>query len=406
MRRLVAGVATFAILTGAIASALPRGTEQAVSSAPEGGWTWPFTDPRAIHHGGTVYYGYVRGSDGSLVVATMDDTTGAVGETVISSSFEVDDHDAPGLLIRSSDSRIMAFYAKHDDTTVRYKVSTNPLDISSWGSEQTVSNKVGTTFTYPSPVEIGGSIYLFYRSRVSGDAETTVSVTANDGATWATAVRLHDVTYSKLAVDGTKVHVLCSDHPNDAATSIYHFYWDTATGTKHKSDGSTISASLPLQGSDMTKVYDGSTTRAWVWDIALDDAGDPVATFATFPGNDGSDHRAQRAEWTGSAWSVSEVAAMGGTIHPTDYPEGINQDFYSGGIVIDRADTRLSYVSRQNGADWHIYRYPGAVQLTTGSVKHIRPVAVRDPARIRALAMAGTYSTYVDYSVGTIAIPR
>lgn len=410
MLRLVTLLATAALFTGSVADAEPRGSAIDVTDAPDGGWTWPFSSRLALHRDGVVYFGYVRGSDGSVVVGAYDEATDSVTSTVIASEFDVDDHSAPGLLIRESDGRIMAFYTAHiGETNVRYRVSTNPLDITSWGSEQTITGLVAGTYTYTSPVEAGGALYVFTRTRVTADSddmELTYSKSTDGGSTWASAVRLSDLAYTKVAVDGDLIHFLQSQHPDTGQTSVYHFYMDASAGTFHTSDGTTISASKPYQPSDLTTVYDGSTTRAWVWDIAVDSDGDPVATFATFPGNDGSDHRAQRATWNGSSWSVSEVAQMGTTIHPTDYPEGVPQDFYSGGIVIDRADTRVSYVSRQVGSDWQLFRYPGAVQLTSGTGKNVRPVAVHDPGRIRALAMAGTYTTYVDYSVGTIAIPR
>lgn len=390
-------VATRAAFTGAFSDAPPRGAAQTIAAAPEGGWTFPYTDPRAIHREGVVYFGYIRGSDGSVVIAAHDEAAGTTDETVLSSALEVDDHDHPALLIRESDQRIMAFWTKHGDTAVRYKVSTNPLDISAFGAERTVTSLITGTYTYAIPVEHGGVLRLFSRVTASGDNETQMSVSSDDGATWATAVRLHDLTYTKVAV-GDRVHILASDHPSGGQTSIYHFTLD-ADGTRRKSDGSVISASLPLQGSDMTVAYDGSMTRAWIWDAALDGQY-PVAAFATFPGNDGSDHRARVARWDGSAWSSSEVAAMGTTIHTTDIPQA--EPFYSGGVAIDRDEPDITYVSRKVGAHWLLYRYPGAVLLSASTGKITRPAAVQSPGRMRVLAMSGTYDGYLDYEVATV----
>lgn len=403
-------IATAAVLTGGSPDVSARGLAVPMSDAPEGGWSW-FADPRAVQHEGVLYFGYVRGTDGSVMVATWDGTT--LSETVIASELQVNDHAYPSLLIRASDERIIAFYTKHLDTTVRYRVSTNPLDISEWGAEQTVGNKVAGQYTYTMPVQLSGEygqpIRLFYRVHVTddgGDQELSYSKSDDDGATWGSGVRLSDLNYTKVAANGTRIHFFGTQHPDSGQTSLYHFYFDSPSGEWRKSDGTAlVSPSFPLQTSDMTLVYDGSTTRAWVWDAAMD--GDyPVVAFATFPGNDGSDHRANVARWDGDSWGVDEIAQMGADIHPGEQPEGNGQIFYSGGIAIDRGDPRIVYVSRQVGSDWHIFRYPGAVQLTSGSVKHIRPVAVHAPGRFRALAMAGTYTSYVDFSVGTIAIPR
>lgn len=401
-------LATAALFTGGVPDASARGLAVPMSDAPEGGWSW-FCDPRAVQHEDVLYFGYVRGSDGSVVVAAWDGST--LTETVIAPELQVNDHDYPSLLIRASDQRIIAFYTKHLDTTVRYRVSTNPLDISAWGSEQTVSGKVAGSYTYTMPVQLSGEagqpLRLFYRNHVTadgGDQELHYSKSDDGGATWGSAIRLSDLNYHKIATTATRIHFFGTQHPNSGQTSLYHFYLDTPSGEWRKSDGTAlVSPSFPLQPSDMTVVYDGSTTRAWVWDAAMD-GDDPVVAFATFPGNDGSDHRANVARWDGDSWNVEEVAAMGGTIHPSSSPQP--EPFYSGGIAIDRGDPRIVYVSRKVGSDWHLFRYPGAVQLTSGSGKRVRPAAVENAGSIRALAMSGTYSGYTDYSVGTVGISR
>jgi hypothetical protein len=388
----------------------------ALTSAPAGGWTW-YNDPRALEYDGVLYFGYVRGSDGSVVVAKWDGST--VSETVIASAFEVDDHDNPSLLVRASDSRLMAFYSKHSTSgAAKYRVTTNVLpDISAWDAAQTLTPVVAGDYTYAMPVQLSGEagapIRLFYR-RYTGtdyDFELNYNRSDDDGANWLSANRLHASTYTKIATDATHIHFACSDHPRwHGQTSIYHFYWDSAAGTWHDSAGDEITPGGPpmIDTDDMTVVYDGATTRAWIHDIALDAAGDPVIVFATFPDNDGSDHRYQYARWTGTEWSVNEVVAAGGTIAETEIG-GVLEDYYSGGVALDQDDPSIVYASVESAGDWEVRRYvtsDGGASwwysvISSGTGKHVRPVGVRDGSLARALWMTGTYDDYIDYSTGT-----
>lgn len=400
-------IATSMVFVGGVPDAPARGYGREVLDA--GGWCW-FADPRAIHRDGVTYFGFVRGSDGSVVVAAYDHATKSVSSTVIASAFQANDHASPSVHIRGSDARIVVFYTSHLDSTVRYKVSTNPLDISAFGPEQTVANKVAGQYTYTYPVELpGDDLRLFYRNHVTADSgDTELHLSVWNGSAWAPAVRLHDLTYTKLAVHGDRIHFLVSGHPNTVQTSVYHFYFDLSANAYFTSAGVEIEASHPFQTSDLTLVYDGSTTRAWVWDIATDADGSPVAVFATFPGNDGSDHRYQYATWDGSAWDVNEIVAAGTRIPTNDLPQA--EAFYSGGVVLDHADPSLVYASVKVGSQWHMRRYStedgGAswshVDLDTGG-KAVRPVAVRDSTpTLRALWMRGTYTNYLTYDVDTI----
>lgn len=399
-------VATAAVFTGNAADALPRGKANSLTSAPDGGWTW-FSDPRAIHHDGTTYFGYVRGSDGSIVARAYDHATGEVSaETVLHSELQVDDHANP-VFLRRSDGHILAFYTAHNDTTMRLRISTNPDDISAFGAEASLDAQLGAEnqYDYPSPALMpNGDIHLFYKDKLVDATRRLVrSISTDGGATWSAQTVIATETdkwfyWHVFSLDGRVDIALNDGHPKSSpyANSLYHFYYDD--GGWYKSDGTSAGA-LPLDTADMTQVY--SDDQCWVWDVTRSEAGEVSIAFATFPTF--TDHRYQVARWNGSAWVVTEFAAGG-----TNLYEATGEDAmaYSGGIAIDRADTRILYASRQVGSDWHIFRYPGAVQLTTGSGKHIRPVSVHEPGALRVLALSGTYTTYLDYSVGTIAIPR
>ena len=87
--------------------------------------------------------------DGNIDVAALDLQTGAVDRFVLRAGLEDDDHDSAALW-RHPDGRYLAMYSRHGgDNFTRYRISTNPGDISSWDSEQSFNNNVGTTYSKP-----------------------------------------------------------------------------------------------------------------------------------------------------------------------------------------------------------------------------------------------------------------
>lgn len=388
-----------------------------VAASPSGGWTW-FTDPRAVHASGSTFFGYVNDA-GDVAVRAYDhgtDTTGA--ETVLSAALEQDDHDNPSLLVRASDSKVLAFYSKHDDTTVRLRTSSAALDVSAFGSEVSLDAALGgSDYTYPCPIQLTGEasdpIWLFYRDIAGATParyDLTYSKSTDGGATWSAGTRVTNIdrAYWKIVqASPTRIDFALTDtHPAYGNGSIYHVYYEG--GAWFKSDGTSAGA-LPLDTSDMTLVYDGTTTPAWVHDIAIDPGtGRPRIVFATFPGT--TDHRYRAGTWSGSAWSTAEIVAAGTYIPTAGVGANPVEAYYSGGVVLDHGDPDTVWASVQTGAGrWDIYGYhtsDGGVSWTgsalTSSGKNIRPAPVIGADNgLRVMWMLGTYASYVDYTVGT-----
>ena len=76
-----------------------------------------------------------------------------------------DDHSHPSILVRD-DGHIIPFWSAHNGDTVYYRISLNLEDISSFGSERTLTQD---NATYPSPIQLTGEtdnpIYLFVNDR-------------------------------------------------------------------------------------------------------------------------------------------------------------------------------------------------------------------------------------------------
>ena len=120
--------------------------------------------------------------------------------------------------------------------------------------------------------------------------------------------------YAKYASDGVRtIHMaFTQDHPRKKDdNSVYYARY--AEGAFRRADGTIIASvdSLPFAPEDADLVYDASAegARAWVWDVAFDDAGRPVIAYAVFPSDE--DHRYRYARWTGSGWSDTELTAEG-----------------------------------------------------------------------------------------------
>lgn len=342
-------------------------------------------------------------------------------------AMQIDDHDNPAVVVRASDHRLLYFYSPHSGAAMYLSVSTNPEDISSFAARVDLATSLGkvTGFTYPNPVQLSGEankLYLFYRDPPDGSTTTMRYSTSTDGgATWAAHTTLYEIagrsSYWKVSDNGTnRIDIAVSDgHPMyDANVSIYHFY--VSGGNCYKTDGTLIGVlgASVLSTSDMTLVYSGASITSWVWDVVYDGTR-PYVAFTTYPST--TDHRANWARWTGSAWSTHQVAALG-TYIPTAVAGGgsVIEDYYSGGIVLLHSDPTQCLVAIGSGSDrWDIWHEATAdngsswtpTQLTT-SGKNVRPVSVRnaDPA-FQALYMAGPtgdYASYTSYNLGTGAV--
>lgn len=402
------------LLGGTSSSQQVAHTFTSQSLAADGVWTW-FNDPRAVTYNGKTYVGFIT-STGDVQIVSYDHATATASAPVtLSAALEVDDHDNPSILIRDSDKRIMVFYAKHADTTLRLRVSTNPEDISAWGSEQSLDANVGlTTYAYTNPLQLTGEtgdpIYLIFRhfdSLVTSPPTTAWYYTksTNDGTTWSAGTSFWKPGSAKYPyvrvypTSATRFDVVATNaHPAHENPSVYHFYYEG--GNWYKSDGTQIVASLPLTPADVTLVYDGTTTPAWVWDITVDADGNPWVLYATFPTT--SDHRYNVGRWTGSAWTTAEICAAGGYLYAA-------QEHYSGGVAFDHDNPRIVYASREISSQFELWKYTtdddgatwSGVALTSGSaVKNIRPIVPRDAEPdLKVIWLRGTYTTYEDYAL-------
>lgn len=403
-------VAIRLLMGGGGAFTVPVFTASTLTSAGTGGGWTTIGGPRAITLAGYTYVGYSDHS-GNIVVDVI--TGGAVTATrTLHAVLEVDLHAAPALFVRDSDHKLVTAYSKHDGPTVYARISTNSLDSDptlsgGFAAEQDLDTTLGgTAYTYPQLAQLlseaSDPVYLFYRDHEDGltTGILTFTKSTDGGATWAAQTQLVKKAgkpiYWALQSDGAdRIDFALSDgHPIlDTAVSLYHFYYQA--GSYYKSDGTLISASLPLAVTDLTKVYDGTTDGSCgVSAFAIDDTGHPAIVYGVI--ND-PDFSYRYARWSGSAWSSHEFTSG------TD----------SGNFLISAATGNGStlFVTKQVSGVYELFRYAtgdggltfSETQITSGSANtgNFYPTMVADGTTdLQVVVLFGTYTTYLNNSLG------
>lgn len=382
-------------------------------------WTW-FTDPRAVHYNGATYIGWITTS-GSVGVSRFVHATQTVTSFTLSVNLQADDHNNPAIHILP-DGRIAAFYCKHNDASGhRYRVSTNPEDISAWGSETLISSGITLPVTYANPRRLSqdpSRLWLFYRAGAGASTDnglhykttTDLSTWGAEVAVWKNVVGGAVTPYYKSIDDGVKrIHFVATDrHPTGGQSSVYHFYMELdGSNVPHwyKTDGTEIVSALPHGPSAATLVSDGSTVRRWIWDIALEASGNPRILGTRYPNNDGTDIRYMLWRWTGSAWAETEICADGTSLYSAEI-------YYAGGLCFDSLDCNRIYlsapvsgvreiqewISSDNGATWAKLR-----DITAGTpvgTLNARPYSPRNRhSALGVLWWRGIYTSFTNYAV-------
>jgi len=385
----------------------------------DGAWCW-FQDPRAVYIDGDrerTYAGWIT-RDGRLQVGAYDHDDGSVETFMLKESWGADDHNVNSFLVLP-DRRIMVFYTRHHGLGLYSRTTVHPEDISQWQDEVVVSAKEGITYSHPVYLEDEGRYYVFWRA---GNWKPTYS-TSRDGRTWSEPVTLiqdigrehHRIRpYLKLISDGiSQIHFVFTDgHPrSEAHNSVYYMKYEK--GGFYNAKGDVIGGldQLPIPHRKADLVYDAKKTgaRAWIWDIALDERGIPVIAYTRLPAED--DHRYHYVTRDGDSWIDNEVVPAGGWM-PQTLPGKVEREpHYSGGLVINKADPGVVYLSREVSDVFEIEKWrthdDGRTWKTTpltrnsshGNVRPVYPYGYRGTAD-HFLWMFGQYTTYKNFATG------
>lgn len=392
-------------------------TPAAAQQAPlgDGAWSW-FGDPRAVHHEGRTYVGWVD-REGDIKVMSYDHTTEERVTAVLQARLNQDDHANPSIHVLPS-GKLMVFYSAHVGPAMHYRVSEHPKDVTSWGPSQTVPTNVPGIrgYTYPNPVYLAdeNTTYLFWRG---GNYNPTYSTQVGESGAWSAARNLIHVPrqrpYVKYASSGgDTIHVAYTNaHPEEHGDVNIYYARVRVDGVQGPAgdvvegpDGDPIGTlAAPIEPAAEDAVF-AEDDQAWVHDVAADSMGRPVIVFASFPSED--HHRYHYARWTGSTWEVEDIVDDAGGSFSGD-PES---PYYSGGLTLDHRDPSLVYLSRREGDDWLVEQWTRSASGTWTSAEmsvpsaepNVRPVAPRGTPfglgdDLKVIWMGGPYPGYEEY---------
>ena len=383
----------------------------------DGAWCW-FNDPRAIYYKGAkeqTYLSWVN-SRGDIMIASYDHGTGVYTEHLLYPELQVDDHDNPAIFIRK-DGRLVVYFSRHTDAPAHRFISTNPEDITAWGSDY----PFGVNVTYPYPFQVGDSIYIFYRGL---DWHPTLVISADDGETLGEPRQFiaggGDRPYARYCQDsdGTIHMAFTTAHPREGVTNRI-YYAQFKNGKFYKADGTFIkdftgtSTALNIDNNEPEVVYDASEGEGWIWDITVDENNHPVMVFAAFPSN--TDHRYRYARWTGTEWFQSQVTGAGKWFPQTPEGGSESEPNYSGGIILDYDDPSTVYLSKEVKGVFEIFRFTtpdgGANWDSTAltwdtppDIVNVRPIVPRHHRKgvFDLVWMRGKYVHYQNYHTSLV----
>lgn len=415
------------------------------TTAPNGAWSW-FEDERAIIDDSdpnntkllvssvsSASNGSAESGDVDLLWLNVD--TGQQGEFELSDRLERDDHNSAALWQRP-DGRYVASYGKHNtDQLMRWRVSTNPGDPTSWSAEQSLDASPGSSsgFTYsnlhylPDDDNGNGRLYNFSRT-VNFDPNVLTS--SDLGQSWSYRGKLltqgggGDRPYLRYFSDGDKIHFIATEeHPRDFNNSIYHGY--LKDGQLFNSNGSladsNIFNSLGVSPTNLTTVQAANEVingvaieRAWTIDVAIESDGDPVAVFSGRANGNANDHRFYYATFESGNWQVNELAKAGGFLYA-------REDDYTGLVSIDPNDPSTLFMSSEIDPrtdepldHYEIFRGHTNDQGATwnwdpitfnSTMDNLRPLVPEWNDQETALVwMRGNYSTFTSWDSEVVAI--
>ncbi len=392
----------------------PGPSLRTLAADPHGGWDAP-PDPKAHHYNGKTYLTWFDGGNGRIEAAAYDHATETMGPIgLVWSAVPYDDHNT-GCLMRKADGTFLSAFSVHNADLIAVRLTTTPEDVTSsaWGSVVDVDAQIGASggggYTYLSAVQLrdvaGQPIYLFFRDRTAANTgRIAYTVSTDGGSTWGAKTLLFtgatgNVPYFRVGTDwSTRIDVFTTDTaPGNVGSnaSLYHFWIDGTTGDRYQTDGTLISAALPLAAADVTLVESGASGACWAFGASRDSGGRPACVVMRHLESPVNDNDIQVARWTGAAWSVTDVTTAGGLA---------NGDRFASGAAINHELSNTIYCSRLVGGAWEVFRYATAdnwatwteTQLTSGSTA-LNWLVECPHEQAAGLAAVWPYGTFVDF---------
>ncbi|MBE7066758.1 MAG: hypothetical protein E7385_04310 [Ruminococcaceae bacterium] len=388
---------------------------EVVVFAGDGCYTW-WTNALAFRYKGQknqTYLSYVN-EEGQMSLASFDHDKAEFNYSNLA-DFEKDDHNSAALTILPN-GKILAVYARHSaDKFIRWRISNEPEDITSFGEEQRITS--GGTVTYIQLHKISDSEYrIFYRysmSHWSTRIYNWVEDTWTDEIVWLTEpLGKQFYLWTQEDKQEGKINVFMTAHPvNGPDQNIRYGYFDEdgkiyTTGDKLLGD-LNVAATNVLSPRDFDVVYEakeGEHTR--LYDVSY--MGDRVGVLYGV-GNDGYNSKYYYAyydnakgQWVNNYICDSGKAAVVGNM-------------YFGGLSFDKKDMQTLYVARREGDLYRMEKWtttdygatwsaPVVIDESTSATKIImRPIIPYNASEdIDVIYIKGRYPTYLTYDTDIV----
>lgn len=360
-----------------------------------------WTGPLAIEKNNNVLHTYTDNKGGVWINKHNKITQEKNKYRVISN--EVDDHNAPNILILK-DGRLITFYSRHNkDQFLRYRISQTPYNLD-FGEEEAIGLGQNVTYAQGFVEQTTGNVYVFtrvgsnaWKILMSEDNFTTVALNK-----WFVNFGEGNQGYMKIKYNPTSnlVRFAFSGHPTIGSVhSIYYCYMNTqgANTGNIVSGGSTLRNVLSetwesIKPHEIQTVYDSDATgkKARLFDIgtALQ------IVFCEFTTD--TDGVYKMAIWNGSGFDIKTIVSAGQTFG------GGSQRFYYGGMICDSLrDSSSFYLSRFVNDKWVVERWHTSdagnnwTSLLIDESEHyklIRPHTVTNSTETRVLYSKGDYA--------------
>ncbi len=352
-------------------------------------WMSGAASPAAMHAGGKTWLTWesVTGQAHSIVGTVYDHATASWTPMTVGSHPLVDDAHGGPAMVRDHEGYWHCFYGAHN-TPLKASVTTAP-DTPTW----TARPDIAGANTYPHPVLVGSTLYLFYR-RTDGNTmplclRRTTSL-AGGIAVWGPEQVVLDLgpdtrTYLGVALPrGTDIYlsVTRATYADDARRDQYVLIYESTTNSVRTLSG-WIWLPLPVtraQADTSCRVVTQTTNRTDIAAMCFDGAGTLHLVYADGTGPFPLYHTA----WDGTSWTTPAQVGIydaqpGGIAYPGYLDEMCLVPTASGVELWHPADTgSFAYGGAMIRRSWTGTWDAPETMLAAGTLALARPSAVRD----------------------------
>ncbi|MBA7624016.1 hypothetical protein ES703_31420 [subsurface metagenome] len=271
-------------------------------------------NPQAMYYSGTHNRTYIAFQDPNCdpYITYYDHVAGtfAVPVKVANTPIPKDSHSGGALAI-DANGRIHYFYGAHG-SVIKWTRSVNPEDIAAWEAPKDVGVAAET---YPHPIIVGGTMWLFYRHFISPTQDTEeYRTSATFAGAWGAAVfgaattlidfgnNFSPYFQAMPALDGNDIHLIWNEYDDalGARVDSYYAWYDDSAAQWKDAAGTNLGASIG-RNEGVTKIVDTGADVAHADDIRLNSSGKPYIIL----------RRADAlyiAEYT-AGWNVTQISA-------------------------------------------------------------------------------------------------